>query len=57
MTPEQIERAKGPKGKAIMVLFPLIFVGVGTGIAFTIYKKGDTVKYDERITLVNSYDL
>ena len=57
MKEEEIEKAKGPKGKVFLVFFPLIFVGVGTGIAFTIYKKGDTEKYDERITLVNSFDL
>ena len=53
MTEAEIEKAKGPRGSMFMILGPWIFVGIGTGIAFTIYKKGDTAKYDERIALVN----
>jgi hypothetical protein len=38
-------------------LEPLIFVAIGLGIAFSIYKFGDTDKFDGRIVYVNYFDL
>ena len=57
MSEDEIERAKGPKKYLFSVVFPMIFLGLGTGIAFAVYKKGDTAKYDEKISIVNSFDL
>ena len=55
LTDEEKEKAK--KGKLLPVLFPMINMIVGSGIAFAVYSWGDKEKFDSRITIVNSYDL
>ena len=55
LTEEEKEKAK--KGKLLPVIFPMINMIFGFGIAYGVYSWGDKDKFDSRITIVNSYDL
>ena len=46
-----------PVKKVFNVIGPLIFVGIGTGIASAVYAWGDTAKFDSKITLLNHYEM
>ena len=54
---EEKLKAQSCKGKAMPFIFPLINMTVGTGIAFSIYTWGDKAGYDQKISVVNFYDL
>lgn len=54
---EEKEAANSPKSKIRGFLFPIIFIGIGTGIAALIHKFGDNQKYDSRIAIVNTFDM
>ena len=57
ITDEEKEKAQTGKAKVVGLLFPWVFIGVGVGIAFGVYSWGNTVAYNTKIDLVNTYEM
>ena len=45
------------KSKIVGVMFPLVFILIGTGIAFAVYSFGDKEKFDSKIAYVNAAEM
>jgi len=54
---EEKVKATSAKGKAFGYVFPWIFIGIGTGIAFGVYSLGSKDAYNAKIDMINTYDM
>ena len=53
---EENQKGPNPGGKAA-VISTCVFLGVGYGIAYSIYKFGSTDTYDARVAILKDYEL